>query len=476
MSTVNPQVDNNEVDPSARRWLKVPHTYAIILGIMVIVGIATYFIPSGQFDRVEQAGREVVVPGSYEQLDKTFLSPFDFLLAVPQGLADAVEIVFFVFLAGGSFAVIRATGAIDGAVSKLIKVMRGQERLILPALMLVFSALGFTMGIAEEMVIFVPITVGIATAIGYDAIVGASAAILGAAAGFIGGIFNPFTVGVAQGIAELELFSGALYRTIIYILILAAALWWVARYAARVKADPRQSILYGHKLGPSAQRADVDTEAKFGVREAIVLFILVGGLALNIYGVFAWEWFLGEMSAIFLLIGIVSGIVGGLGINRTFEELVQGMADVTFGALVVGFARAILVVLENGEILDTIVNGIAATIGDAGAAVAGGLMFFFQSLLNFFIPSGSGQAATTMPIMVPLADSIGMERQAAVLAFQYGDGISNSFFPTSGPLLSCLAVAGIAYDRWVKFVWPLILIWSGIALAAVVVATLIGVS
>ncbi|MFD2675375.1 YfcC family protein [Gulosibacter bifidus] len=471
--TTKPPTDS---EPKKRFNLQVPHTYAVILGIMVLVGIATYFIPSGAFERVEEGGREVVVPGSYEVTEKTFLSPFDLVLAVPQGLAEAVEIVFFVFLAGGAFAVIRATGAIDGAVGKLIKVMGKSNKLILPALMAVFSVLGFTMGIAEEMVIFVPITVGIATALGYDAMVGAAVAILGAAAGFIGGIFNPFTVGVAQSIAELELFSAAGFRTIVYFIILAAAWWWVARYAGMVKADPTKSVLYGHKLGPTNRNTDLDTEAKFGAREATVLLLLVGGLALNVYGVFAWEWFLGEMSAMFLLIGIVSGFIGGLGLNRTFDELVQGMADVAYGALIVGFARAILVVLENGEILDTVVNGIGSAIGDAGTAIAAGLMFIFQSLLNFFIPSGSGQAAATMPIMVPLADSIGMERQTAVLAFQYGDGISNSFFPTSGPLLSCLAIVGIAYDRWVKFVWPLILIWSAIAVVAVVVAALIGVA
>lgn len=474
-TTVNGDTTHDDPAKPQRRF-QVPHTYAIILGIVALVGIATYFIPSGQFDRVEQAGRQVVVPNSFQVTEKPILSPFDFVLAIPEGLAAAVEIVFFVFLAGGAFGVIRATGAIDGAVGKLIQVMGGRDRLILPALMLVFSVLGFTMGIAEEMVVFVPITVGIATAIGYDAMVGAAVAILGAAAGFIGGMFNPFTVGVAQGIAELELFSGALYRTGVYVLFLVAAWWWVGRYAARVKADPKQSVLYGHKLGPSARRTDLNDDVRFGVREAIVLLLLVGGLALNIFGVFAWEWFLPEMSAVFLLIGIVSGLVGGLGVNGTFDELVSGMADVTYGALVVGFARAILVVLENGQILDTIVFGIGAAIGDAGTAIAASLMFFFQSLLNFFIPSGSGQAAATMPIMVPLADSLGLERQVAVLAFQYGDGISNSFFPTSGPLLSCLAIVGIAYDRWVKFVWPLILIWSGIALAAVIVATFIGLS
>lgn len=216
-------------------------------------------------------------------------------------------------------------------------------------------------------------------------------------------------------------------------------------------------------------------QEKFTKRHMLVLFTLAGGIGINMYGVFNWDWFLNELAASFIVIGLIGGMIGGLGINKTFSSFVEGMKLVAFGALIVGFARTILVVMENGVIIDTVIHYLVNIISGLPATLNVIGMYVFQIFLNFFIPSGSGQAATTMPLMVPLADLLGIERQVAVLAFQYGDAISNSVIPTSAALMGYLAVAGIPYDRWVKFIWRLIIIWWAIAGIGLVMAVLTGV-
>ncbi|MCQ9367177.1 TIGR00366 family protein [Brevibacterium sp. 91QC2O2] len=471
--------------PVKKRRFAFPHTYAIIFGMIFLIGLATYLIPSGSLDRAEQDGREVVLAGTYHGTEKTPLSFFDFFTSVPTGLAEAADIIFYIFLLGGAFGVIRATGAIDAGINALVKLLHGHGAILLPLLMVVFSVLGFTTGMAEETIIFAPIGVGIALALGYDALVGAAVICLGAAAGFTGGMMNPFTVGVAQGIAQLPLFSGMGFRAILYVFILAAGIWWVMRYASRVKADPTKSLLYDKPGAPevgAAASAAADTEAeaedaapRLDWRRSLVLIIFVAGIVTNMYGILKHGWFLNEMAAMFVLIAIVTGLIGRLGVNGLFSNMVSGMQDVAFGALIVGFARAILVVLEHANVLDTVINAVATWIGDSPNFLVVILMFLFQSVLNLVIPSGSGMAATTMPIMVPLSDVLGIDRQLTVLAYQYGDAIANSIMPTSASVMGLLAVCRIPYETWCKFLWPLIVFWSLIAIVALIFGSLVGV-
>lgn len=466
--------DTTDDKVTKRRW-EFPHTYAIILMILFLVGIATYLIPSGTFQRHEVDGRDIVVPGTFELVEKTYLTPFDFLLAIPAGLIDASTIIFYIFILGGAFGVIRATGAIDAGIGALVERLGKAEQLLIPVLMITFSILGFTTGMSEESIIFVPIGVGIALALGYDIVVGTAMVSLGAASGFIGGMMNPFTVGVAQGIAQLPLFSGMLFRSIVYVFILSAAIWWVMRYAKRVKEDPTRSVLYGRygQVGTVVDKVEVES---FNLRHKLVLFILIAGIATNMYGVFNFDWFLEEMAAMFIFVGVLAGLVGGLGLNGTFTAMIEGFRSVAFGAIIVGFARAILIVMQNSSVLDTVVNAIADTVQHAPPFLTVAIMFLFQAALNFLIPSGSGQAATTMPIMVPLSDLLGIDRQLAVLAFQYGDAITNSIIPTSASLMGYLAVARVPYERWVKFIWPLVAVWLTIALIGLVIGSVVGVS
>lgn len=460
-----------------RDRISIPHTYAIILSIVVLVGVLSYVIPSGEFERVDVDGRMMVVPGTFDVITKSHIAPFDIVTAIPRGMQAAAQIVFYIFLVGGAFGVIRATGAIDAGINRLVQKIGKSERFIIPLVMIVFSVLGFTTGMAEECIIFVPIGIGIALSLGYDAIVGTAMVAIGAASGFIGGMMNPFTVGVAQGIAEVPLFSGIWFRTAVYVPILAFAIIYVMRYAARVKNNPETSILYGRVGAVGSTEYAVSEEIPpLTARRSIVLIMLGLGILVNMYGVFNWGWFLDELAASFFIVAMLSGFIGGLGVNGSFTNLVDGMRAVVFGALVVGFARAILVVMQDGQTLDTIVNFIADGISHWPPTLTVLGMFVFQAILNFFIPSGSGMAATTMPLMVPLSDLLGIDRQVAVLAFQYGDAITNSIIPTSGALMGYLAVARIPYELWFKFIWKLIAFWLIIAAAALVVGAIWGVA
>lgn len=465
-----------QVTEKKKKFL-IPHTYAIIFSIIILATLATYFLPAGQYERMEEAGRTIVVENSYAQVEQSPVSIFEMFKAIPLGMQAGARIIFYIFLVGGAFGIIRATGAIESGVNALVQKMQGSGIWLIPISMTVFSILGFSTGMSEETIIFVPIGIAIARALGYDALVGTAMVSTGAASGFIGGMLNPFTVGIAQEIAEVKLFSGIGFRSVVYVFILLIAITYVMRYAKKIQADPTKSIMYDIEQKIKLVKvSDIDTFDKFTTRHILVLLTLLTGILVNMYGVFKLDWFLDELAANFIIVGFVAGILGGLNINKLFDALVDGMKIVAFGALIVGFARAILVILESGVIIDTIVYSLVQLISHLPQTLNAVGMFAVQVIINFFIPSGSGQAATTMPIMVPIADLLGMERQVAVLAFQYGDAITNSIIPTSAALMGYLAIAGIPYERWVKFIWKLIVIWLIIAAIALVAAVMLGVS
>ncbi|WP_211655073.1 YfcC family protein [Planococcus alpniumensis] len=457
---------------------KIPHTYAILFLIMIAAMVASYLIPAGQYEREEVDNRTVVIDNSFAEVEQSPVGFFELFKAIPTGMSEASNIIFYIFLVGGAFGIIRATGAIESGIAKVVDKLEAREKWLIPIIMILFSVLGATIGMSEEVIIFVPIGIAVARAIGFDAMTGTAMVSLGAASGFIGGMLNPFTVGIAQGIAELQIFSGIGFRFGAYIFFLSFAIWYVMRYAAKVKKDPTQSIIYEieKRAKKSSTKDQAEALGEFNWRHGMVFVFLAVGLGINVYGVFEWGWYLTELAASFVIIGFAAGLVGNLGVNRMFDAFVDGMKLVVFGALIVGFARAILVIMEQGVIMDTMIHGLSSVISGLPNALTVIGMFFTQVVINFFIPSGSGQAATTMPIMTPLSDLLAIERQVAVLAYQYGDGITNSIIPTSASLMGYLAVAGIPYEKWVKFVWKLVLVWLAIALVALVIAVMIGVS
>ncbi|WP_114572091.1 YfcC family protein [Exiguobacterium flavidum] len=460
-----------ETPKTDRTFFKMPHTYAIIMAILVLSLIATYVLPAGQFDRDKMDGQTVVVDGTYKAVESAPVDFFGLFQAIPKGMEAGAAIIFYIFLVGGVFGIIRKTGAIESGISQLINRFGQKGHIMIPATMFLFSIAGATIGLAEETIIFVPIGIMLARALGYDAMTGAAIVSLGAAVGFAGGMLNPFTVGVAQSIAEVPLFSGLGYRTAVYLVFLAVTIAYVWRYASRVKKDPTKSLV--HDLEQHRHTQTVEFE-KFTKRHAFVLLVLVGGITLNVIGIFEWGWYLTELTASFLIIGLVAGLAS-LGVNKTFDSLIDGAKAVTFGALIVGFARAIVVILEEGRVIDTVIYGLSEAVGHLPTSLAVIGMYAVQLITNFFIPSGSGQAATTMPIMAPLSDLLGIERQVAVLAFQYGDGLTNMVFPTSAHLMAFLAIAGIPYERWLRFVGKLFAIWIVLACCALLLAVMLGI-
>ncbi|WP_414052417.1 YfcC family protein [Macrococcus animalis] len=451
--------------------MKMPHTYFLLLLIVCFAAVMTYLIPAGEFDRKVVDKQNIVINGSYHEVKQSPVQPIDIFRSVPQGLIEGAEIIFYIFIVGGAFGVIHRTDAITTGVNSLMNRIGKQGRWLIPITMIVFSILGFSIGLSEETIIFVPIGIALATALGYDAMVGASMIALGAGIGFLGGMINPFTVGIAQKIAEVRLFSGWGFRTIVYLLVLITGIIYVMVYAKKVKQDPSKSLLFDINVDERSTMSDDVMDTKFDSfrkRHALILLILTLTIVINVFGIFKYEWFLSQMSANFLLMGIIAGLIGGLGINGTFDALLEGMKDILFGAIIVGFAKAIVVILTSGKIIDTIVFYMTDFIDHLPAGFSVIAMFFTQLVLNFFIPSGSGQAMTTMPIMVPISDLLDINRQVAVLAFQYGDAISNNIIPTSASLMGLLAVAGIPYSRWLKFVWKISLIWVVICLSSLI--------
>ncbi|MCP1146434.1 AbgT family transporter [Lysinibacillus endophyticus] len=473
---MEPKVNVSDKKKSA--WLKIPHTYTLIFIIIIFAGLLSYILPAGEFDRVEdpETGKMLVVEGSYHQIESDPVSFFELFTAIPQGLEKGAQIIFYIFLVSGVFGIIRTTGAIEAGVYKGVRALEGREKLLIPMSMILFSIGGFSMGMAEESIIFVPIGIAIARAMGFDAVTGTAMITLGAASGFFGGMLNPFTVGVAQSLAEVPLFSGIGFRFVVYIFVLAFAIWYVSRYAFKVKQNPEKSVIYDIELKEKKVETSSIDFSVFTGRHKLVFLVLISGLAFNVYGVFNWGWFLTELTASFLIIGILCGLVGGLKLGHLFDSFIDGAKAVTFGALIVGFARAITVVLEEGKIIDTVVFLAAEGISHLPQSLNVIGMLFIQAILNLFISSGSGQAAATMPIMVPITDLLGLERQIAVLAFQYGDSLTNSIIPTSSALMGYLAVAGIPYERWIKFIWKLILGWAVIACIALLAAVALGIS
>lgn len=451
---------------------KVPHTFVLLFLIIIAVAIATYVIPAGVYDKVlnPETGVEEVDSESYKRVEQTPVPPTDIFRAVPRGMGEAGWIIFLIFIIGGSFGMINATGAIQSGISKLVIGLQDREKLIIPVTLLIFSLGGATFGMAESTLIFIPMGIILARSLKMDAITGMAMVFIGAMAGFSGGFMNPFTVGVAQELAGLPIFSGIVLRIIAQLILVAIASWYIIRYSSRVKKDPSYSLV-----------ADLEREAKlnetledvtFTTRHKLVLLVVALGFGLIIYGVFNGWSTSTDLAAIFLAVGIIAALIGGHSPNTLAENFIAGARELTYGALIVGLARGIVVVLEDGQIIDTIIYASANLLSWLPSYLSASGMFIFQLFLNFFIPSGSGQAATTIPIMAPLGDLLGVSRQSVVLAYQLGDGFTNAIFPTSAILMAGLSVAKIPYGKWVKWVLPLMIMWAitGVILMIVSVA------
>lgn len=459
-----------ETAKNEKKQKEVMHPFNILFIVIIFMAVLTYFVPAGEYERItNEAGQTIVVDGSYAEIESNPAGFLDLFQAVHKGMVQSAPIIFFIFIVGGSFHVFRDTKAIEGAFASLSEKTKGKEMLMIPFVMMFFGVAGASIGMFEEAFPFVMIMVPLAIVLGYDSMVGLAMVLIGVSAGFTAAFMNPFTVGVAQGLAELPLFSGMVPRIGFWLIYMIAAIVFVMLYANKIKKDPTKSIVYDEDQARDIDRSGMNLE-KITKKQLAVLGILGLTLIVLAYAVIEFGWYIGEISALFIIMAVVMGLVYGMGLNKITKSFVKGCEEMATGALIVGLAYAAVVILQESFIIDTILYGISSLISTIPASLSAGAMFITQALLNIAVSSGSGQAALSMPIMVPLSDLIGVSRQTAVLAFQMGDGITNLFSPTSGLLFAALAMAGIPIIKWFKWVWPLILVQAILSIIFVTVA------
>ena len=438
-----------------KKGITLPHIYILLFSIIVVCTILTWILPAGEFDRVvnEATGRTVAVAGTFHTVEQSPVGIFQMFQAIYNGMCDAGSVTFFVFISYASINIIISSGAFNGLVAGLLKVFKGKARVaIIPIFMFIVGIASSTIGLFEEWFPFVPVFAGIAVAMGFDAVVGVAIVAFGAAMGYSGAMMNPFTVGVAQGIAEVAPMSGMGYRFFCHMALLVVGSALTIRYALKIQADPSKSLVYGETEHVTMSEDDVQN-SPFGIREKLVLLILLAGIIAVVYGCKVYGWYFAELSAVFVIMGILSAIVMGWGPNKIGELYSKGFTDIAMACMMIGLARGILMVLQAGNIIDTVVYYFSLPLAAFPSWFCGVAMLAMQTLLNFLIPSGSGQAATSMPIMAPLSDLLGVSRDTAVLAFQFGDGLSNVLWPTAFPAVLA-GLAGIKVEKWWKFAIP----------------------
>jgi len=434
------------------------NTLVMIYGVVVLVAVATWIIPGGEYRRETADGKTVVMPDSFAFVTSQPQGLGAILAAPVRGFVQAAHIIAFLFVIGGTFSVIQKTGAISVAVQKLAILFAQKphlQKFFIPVTMTVFSLGGTIFGMSEETMPFVLIFIPLALSLGYDSLVGTAIPFLGAASGFAGSTLNPFTVGIAQGIAELPLYSGLGYRIVIWLISVVSMITFVMLYASRVRRNPGMSpVCELDRNRKHAFHLDNTREVSFTFPHKLVLSAFVAAIALLVFGILQFNWYINEIAALFLGLGIVSGLAGRLSIGEITDGFRGGARDMVGVALIIGCARAILVVATDGKILDVMLYALSRVIAGVHPVVAAQMMFVTQGIINFFVHSGSGQAALTMPVMAPLADVVGITRQTAVLAFQFGEGWINPILPTSGVTMGVLGLAGIPWEKWMKWMLP----------------------
>ncbi len=446
--------------PSPR--FRMPHTLVVVMGLVALVLALSWIIPSGEFQRVEAVvegvKRTVTVPGSFHSLPKAHLGPEKLLLAPLQGFADGAGLVAFLFVVGGAFAVLEQTGAVAAGIRRLARFLAERpvyERFLIPVMMAAFSLAGAVFGMSEEVIPFILIFVPLARGLGYDGVVGVAIPFLGASAGFAAAFFNPFTVGIAQQLSGLPLFSGLPYRLLTWVVGTAAVTLFTMRYAAKVKRDPGASVIHDLERTHTEAQAGGVTEVAWTRRHGWVLALFAAMLGLLIWGILRRGWFFEEIGALFFALGILLGWVGGLRGDDIARGFVAGAKDMVGVVLIVACAKALLVIARDARILDTLLYHAAGGVSHLPRVLAAPMMFAVQSVINFFIHSGTSQAALTMPIMAPLADLVGLTRQTAVYAFQLCEFV-NPILPTSAVTMGVLGAAKIPWERWARWFLPLL--------------------
>ncbi len=463
-----------------KKSFEFPTAYTILFFLIVLVALGTWVIPPGSYDRVtnEEIGKEVPVPGTYQSVDANPQGIVDIFMAPIAGFYDpnsyeasAIDVALFVLIIGGFLGVVTKTGAIDIGIERAMANMQGREKWMIPILMALFAAGGTSYGMAEESLAFYSLLIPVMIAAGYDAVVAVAVILLGAGIGTLGSTINPFATVIASNAAGIPFTDGIVSRLIILLGGWLACVLYVMRYAAKVKADPAKSIVYDKRAEIEAQfvksTSDVasDHAEELTGRLKLVLLIFTITFVVMIWGVSTQDWWMARMSALFIAASILVGIVAGLGEKVFTDAFVDGARDLLGVALVIGIARGIVVIMDAGNITDTILNAGEATLSNLSPMAFINTMFGIEFGLSFFVPSSSGLAVLTMPIMAPLADFSGVARDLVVTAYQSANGLVNLFNPTFAVVMGALAIGRVPYERWLKFVMPLVIILAALIIA-----------
>lgn len=453
----------------------IPHVFTTLFIIIVIAAISTWIVPSGEFARVSRdSGVGVIVPGSYESMEAKPFGPMAAVSAVYRGMISAADIVFFVFMAFASITVTVKTGAFHVLIAQLLRLIDGRFRiLVIPLFITLIGAASSTIAVFEEMFPFIPVFVGVATAMRYDALVGMSIVALGIGLGYSGSFLNPFTVGIAQNIAGLTPFSGAWYRIFCHVLMIVVASGYVMLYALRVSRSPEKSRVADIDIRNHHFDRHAIAELKLSPRQLKVLLIIVAGIAAIIWGMRVRGWFFPEIAAVYVFMAIASGLAMGWSPDKISHMWADSAAEIVSTCLKIAMAKGIIMILSEGRVLDTIIFWFVAPLSAMPRWFAAEAMLVFQTILNFFVPSGPGQALVSMPIMIPVADAMGISRQVAVLAYQFGDGLSNVLW-ISGSMPIICKFAQVPPRKWISWFFPLFCLLFLTQMLCIAVALAIG--
>jgi uncharacterized ion transporter superfamily protein YfcC len=500
MTDQEPEVTSTDPDSAGeepKRRFALPSAYTILFALIVVTAIATWVIPAGTYALSEDGAP---IPGTYEEVDSSpqriivdsLNAPINGLYGIEDPatgnvgpfnsgeLFGAIDVALFILVIGGFIGITMKTGAIQAGIALLVKRLRGHERWLIPLLMTVFAIGGTTFGMAEESLAFYVLIITVMIAAGYDALVGASVVLLGCGIGVIGSTVNPFATGIASGFADIPLSDGLVGRLVILIVGVAMGIWFVLRYAERVRKDPTKSVVYDLKESNethfSAATADDGSVISMTGEQKLVLTLFGMAFLVMVYGVIPWEdlgiglptlwWWFPEMTASFLFFAIIIGIVAKMNEGELTTTFVDGARDLLGVALIIGIARGITVVMNNGQITDTVLHWAETALGDVGEAGFAIVMYLLFLPLSFLIPSSSGLATVSMPIMAPLADFAGADRSLVVTAYQSASGLLNLVTPTSAVVMGGLAIARVPYGTYLRWVWPLL---AGLAALTIVV-------
>jgi uncharacterized ion transporter superfamily protein YfcC len=442
---------------------RFPHPLTLLVACILIAAALTWVLPAGEYQRREDpaTGRSVVVPGTYAPVEASPVGPFQALVGIPRGMIEAASVIFYVFLVGAGFAVVERTGALTRLVNTLVAALSGRGLLVIPVAGLAFATGGVLVQMQEELIAFVPVLLLLTSRLGFSPLTAVAMSLGASAVGASFSFINPFQVGIAQKVAELDPLSGWQFRVAFMIPALAIWIAGTMLHARRTRVATGPLDTKG-ALGPTA-----------GWRHAAVLLTVLVSFVAFVIGVLEYHWDFDQLSAVFFLMGVMAGLLGGLRLSGTADAFAEGLRSMAFAALLIGFARGIYVVLDEGRVVDTVVHGLFTPIADLPVAVSALAMMAAQTLIHVPVPSTSGQAVLTLPLLVPLSDLIGLSRQVTVLAYQYGAGLCELITPTNGALMAMLAASGVRYEEWLKFagvLFGILLVLAALAIGVGVVA------